>query len=58
MHMARVTYIDTGMSEAYLEEQASPRTFKSHFQIQFLPDNVANNAKVLIFKSVLLVSLI
>jgi hypothetical protein len=46
MHLVRVPFLDSGNPEAYLEEQSSPRTFKSHLPIQFLPDNIENNAKV------------
>lgn len=45
-HWWRIPNIDIAKSDAYLEELESPRVFKTNLPIQYLPENVANRAKV------------
>jgi hypothetical protein len=45
-HLARVPYIDMGVSEAELNEFPSPRVFKTHLPPKYLPDGFQNKGKV------------
>ena len=46
-HFERVAFIDYGLSQAFLDEMHSPRTFKTHLLRKLLPDNIENKAKVI-----------
>ncbi len=48
-HIQRVPYIDDGMSHAELDEVPSPRVFKTHLPIKYLPENFNENTKVCMF---------
>jgi hypothetical protein len=39
-------FIDEGVSHFELEELLSPRILKSHFSLEFLPENINRKAKV------------
>ena len=44
--ITRIPFIDIGLNEDFLDEFPSPRTFKSHAPVIFMPENFNNNAKV------------
>jgi hypothetical protein len=37
-----------GFTDAALGDMTGPRVFKTHLPIKYLPDNVQNNAKVIL----------
>jgi hypothetical protein len=45
-HIQRVPYIDDGTTQIELEELPSPRVFKTHLPIKYLPENLNNKVKV------------
>ena len=45
-HYYRVIVLDTGHSKKRLAELPSPRMFKSHLQLKFLPEDLTKRAKV------------
>ena len=44
-HDERVPYIDMGFSHATTEDMISPRVFKSHLPIKYLPDDLQNKSE-------------
>jgi hypothetical protein len=52
-HLARVPYIDMGMSEAELNRFSSPRVFKTHLPHKYLPDGFQNTGKVRFSKTLI-----
>lgn len=46
MHWIRVTFVDVGYTQAFLDEIPSTRTFKSHLPLKYLPENVEKDSKV------------
>ncbi len=47
MSMKRIPFIDRCISDLFLGQLDSPRTFKSHLELKYLPDNLENRAKVI-----------
>ena len=45
-HFQRVPFLDHGMSDAELEDIESPRVFKTHLPIEYLPEDFQNKSKV------------
>lgn len=45
-HFSRVTFVDSGCSEKRAELLPSPRIFKTHLPLKFLPDNIEKKIKV------------
>ena len=45
-HYYRVTIVDSGHSKRLLSEIPSPRLFKSHLPLKFLPESLSKRAKV------------
>jgi hypothetical protein len=45
-HYTRVMFIDRGINPNLLKFTPSPRVFKSHLPIQFLPNKVEQKARV------------
>jgi hypothetical protein len=46
IHTLRVPFIDYGLSHAELDEMSSPRVFKSHLPLKYLPQDVHLKSKV------------
>ena len=46
INMKRIPFIDRCLSDLFLSQLYSPRTFKSHLELKYLPDNLQNRAKV------------
>lgn len=46
-HYTRVVFPDMGCPKSLADSLPSPRVFKSHLPIKFLPDNIENKAKLI-----------
>ena len=43
----RIPLLDKGIPEKEAESMKSPRTFKKHFTLEYLPDNIEKISKVI-----------